>query len=65
MATRIASKTLTMERTTKGAVLYSTKNSPDAANGSPITSIYLRKEFMPTQNFPATVKITVETEDQV
>ena len=60
---RIATKQLTMDRVTKGAVLYSTKNSPDADNGSPITSIYLRKSGMPTENYPATITVTIEADE--
>ena len=60
----ISRQTLTMERTTKGAILYTTEKELQG-NGGPVTSIYLRKEFMPTQNYPGTITVTVETEEDI
>ena len=49
---------LTQERITKGAILYTTQST-----GVPVTSIYLRKEHMPTVNWPHEITITVEADE--
>jgi hypothetical protein len=54
---------LVMERQTKGAVLYSNKNGGGA---SPlVTSIYLRKEGFPNGQYPSTIHISIETEEDL
>jgi hypothetical protein len=61
--TRIASVPLTMERQTKGAVLYSNKNG---GGSSPlVTSIYLRKEGFPTGKYPGMITLTIESDEDL
>ncbi len=53
-----------MDRQTPGAVLY--KLPPDAqGNGGPVTSIYLRKSGFPQGNYPGTIHVTIETEEDM
>jgi hypothetical protein len=49
----IGTATMTMKRTTKGAVLYE-----NAKQGQTITTIYLRKDGL-AQPFPGEIAITV------
>ena len=58
-------QTLTMERQTKGAVLYSTKNGPDGLPPTLTTSIYLRKTGFPNGKYPGTITVTIETEEDI
>lgn len=64
MPKQIAQRTLVLEKTTKGAVFYSDKSAPTQVGGSPITSIYLRKDQMPDQNYPAEITITITAEGE-
>ena len=59
----VASRELTLEKRTSGALFYSDKNAPPVAGGSPITSIYLRKDHMPNNEFPGTIFVVIETEE--
>ena len=63
----IGTKTLTMEKQTKGAVLYTTRNNPGQnGNGSAlITSIYLRKDGFPSGKYPGTITVSVETDEDL
>ena len=63
--TTINRQTLSLERQTKGAVLYSTKNSSDGLPPTLTTSIYLRKTGFPTTNYPALITVTVETDEDI
>lgn len=57
----LARKQLIMKRQTKGAVLYESLTS----NGSSmITSIYLRKSGFPTNNYPGTIHVVIECDEE-
>ncbi len=59
----IGQNELTMEKQTVGAVVYSTKNG---GGSSPlITGIYLRKSGFPNGKYPGTIKVIVETEEDL
>ena len=53
----ISTATLTMERTTPGAVLY--KNVKE---GQVVTTLYLRKDGL-TQPYPGEIQLTVSRQD--
>ncbi len=55
----IATARLTMERSTKGAVLY--KNT-STAEGQPITTIYLRKDGL-VEPYPGEIVVTIVRKD--
>ena len=61
----IARTMLVMNRQTKGAVLYDNKNGGSGQPNALITSIYLRKEGFPTGNYPATIHVSIETEEDI
>lgn len=63
--TTINRQTLSLERQTKGAVLYSTRNSAEAPAPTLVTSIYLRKAGFPTTTYPALISVTVETDEDI
>ncbi len=63
--TTINRQSLSLERQTKGAVLYSTKNSAEGLPPTLVTSIYLRKTGFPTSNYPALISVTVETDEDI
>jgi len=59
-------KTLVMERQTKGAILYSTKNGgADRGATDMITSIYLRKSGFPSGKVPGSIVVSVETDEDL
>lgn len=55
--------TFTLERETKGALLY-TELGYDAykRDQTPIGTLYIRKKAFPDGRFPAKIKVTVEKE---
>lgn len=60
---QISRTNLTLNRITKGAVLYDTKNG---GGSSPlITSIYLRRDGFPTTTYPTKISVTVETDEDI
>ncbi len=61
----ITRQTLSLERQTKGAVLYTTKNNADGLPPSLVTSIYLRKTGFPSTTYPALISVSVETEEDI
>ncbi len=48
--------TMSLERVTKGAVLYKNRSPED---GEPITNLYLRKSGL-SEPYPTTIHVTVE-----
>ncbi len=51
----ITTARLTMDRTTKGAVLYKNVNTAD---GQAVTTVYLRKDGL-TEPFPGEISMTI------
>ena len=63
--TTINRQSLSLERQTKGAVLYSTKNSAEGLPPTLVTSIYLRKTGFPSGKYPSLITVTVETDEDI
>lgn len=59
MSTTIGKATLTMKRTTPGAVLY---ENVKQGNGEPITTLYLRKKGL-VEPFPGSIEVTITVDD--
>ncbi len=56
---RVATVTMVLERSTKGAVLYKNINESE---GQPVTTIYLRKSGL-VEPYPGEITVTIERKD--